>query len=560
MLFPTFLCVVIVVLAFCVEVASSFTIENAAVSFTFDPSTGQLSANTDKHTSINVFGTAPQAVAQTVDYYFVGSHGELRLGELALAQGVLSQSPFESAQSNKLTLTWSNVGLFDYANTEVASVNLSLLISLDSRDATVASFTPSFTLNANTSNNTPSQQVGIWDVSVSIPSNIASDENGQLFYPSGYGFTYPNPLVSTGGSHAKTYPCGEAAMQFMSLGNAKLASGLYVGAADHTGSGKLLQFSSANGHQRPVHGKAAWRKEELDSVRTLKWSAKKDSKHVESAASSTAGPSGGAAAALSVVIYAPDSGVPLTTTSSWTSPYSLTIGVVPRVDAVSGRPLWAQAADIYRNWALAEADWTRMGPITSAHRVGEYPEWYLRTDMWLNTHWQCHDIFNRTGGDPAFVAANTGPVVDKLRTPAAQLDATQSPIALHWYEWQQGPSPAEEDRYLFDTHYPDYFPSRTSFKDAVKALKQDKNVYTFPYINGRISDINSDAYLSENGAQYCTKQAPTALVTSSTTLTPYRETYGSNATFCVTNPFTSYWQNKIADTCKQLVEDYDVAG
>lgn len=133
--------------------------------------------------------------------------------------------------------------------------------------------------------------------------------------------------------------------------------------------------------------------------------------------------------------------------------------------------------------------------------------------------------------------------------------------ALHWYEWQQGPDPAPESRYLFDTHYPDYFPARTDFKSAVKELA-NANIYTFPYINGRISDVNSDSYKADDGHQYCSKKTAVKLVDEDdpTPLVAYSEDYGSGTTFCVTNPFTPYWQTKIADTVEELVREYNVPG
>lgn len=134
-------------------------------------------------------------------------------------------------------------------------------------------------------------------------------------------------------------------------------------------------------------------------------------------------------------------------------------------------------------------------------------------------------------------------------------------LSLHWYEWQQGPDPSEEARYKFDTHYPDYFPARTDFKTAVAALKAI-NVSTFPYINGRISDIRADSFAADNAEQYCTKATRASLVDEAAPrpLVPYIETYGSDASFCVTNPFTSYWQAKTADIVEELVFDYEVSG
>ncbi len=116
-------------------------------------------------------------------------------------------------------------------------------------------------------------------------------------------------------------------------------------------------------------------------------------------------------------------------------------------------------------------------------------------------------------------------------------------MALHWYEWQQGPDPSPAARYRFDTHYPDYFPPRSDFFDAVNAL-QAINVSVFPYINGRIFDSASQSYVRDNGAQYCTKKAAERFGAKQLSL--YVETYGSGASFNVADPTTDYWQQKIA--------------
>ena len=45
-------------------------------------------------------------------------------------------------------------------------------------------------------------------------------------------------------------------------------------------------------------------------------------------------------------------------------------------------------------------------------------------------------------------------------------------MALHWYEWQQGDNGTSPGRrFRFDTHYPDYFPPREGFAEAVHTLQ-----------------------------------------------------------------------------------------
>ena len=57
---------------------------------------------------------------------------------------------------------------------------------------------------------------------------------------------------------------------------------------------------------------------------------------------------------------------------------------------------WWDAAQIYRTWALASADWTKQG--TMAQRMDKIPSWAFDLTTWINTHWQQNDIFNITGG------------------------------------------------------------------------------------------------------------------------------------------------------------------
>ena len=281
---------------------------------------------------------------------------------------------------------------------------------------------------------------------------------------------------------------------------------------------------------------------------------------------------------LQITMYAEDAGSEIPRGVTWRGPVQVTVGmrnfesftclrnllshyqsslisgIIAGISATAGRPLWSEAASIYRDWATHEAPWT----LTTLSERGNLPPWFRSNAMWLNTHWQCHDIFNVTGGEPA--------VVKDMVSDVASLFNLSS-IALHWYEWQQGPDPAPSKRYKFDTHYPDYFPPRQPdlFREVIKSLREDFKVFTFPYINGRIFDINSDTYLSENGAQYCSQYViePKLLSTHSANIdniAPYRETYGSNATFCVSSPFTSYWQGKITETTSELTNGWQVDG
>ena len=70
------------------------------------------------------------------------------------------------------------------------------------------------------------------------------------------------------------------------------------------------------------------------------------------------------------------------------------------------------------------------------------------------------------------------------------------PIAIHWYNWHKIP---------FDTDYPEYFPTKEGFKDAVKKL-QEFGVRVMPYINGRIFDFNCRSWLLDGAENTALKR------------------------------------------------------
>lgn len=471
------------------------TIENENLFANFDTNSGALVRLVDKKTSVVLIEAADGV--STWNYKFVDKIGDLALGSRGV--GVSSLSRVGSTQV--LSLNWPSVSLLGgkYQNETVARISPTVEVSLEDSSPLME-----LSVSLQVLGGVP---VGLWEAYVAVPVSIGNTENGELFYPTGFGVTFSNPSVSTGGSRSRTYPCGEGSMQFMALGESGLRSAVYVAALDGKGEAKNVQYFSP-------------------SKTGKKFST------------------------LQFTVFPENAGVHLTAGSAWSNSYKVAVGVVSGVSAAEGRPLWHEAGLIYRSWALSAAHWTQKGPISA--RSEAFPAWYSENSIWLNTHWQCHDIFNETGGDPNFVLPYTKQIAERLQEPS---------LALHWYEWQQGPDPAPEARYKFDTHYPDYFPARVNFKEAVAGLLA-MNVTTFPYINGRISDVDSDSFIKDQGAAYCSKETIPRLVDEHEPmpLKPYVESYGSGSTFCVTNPFTTYWQEKIADTVEELVFEYGVSG
>ena len=237
-------------------------------------------------------------------------------------------------------------------------------------------------------------------------------------------------------------------------------------------------------------------------------------------------------------------------------PFPIALGVVAE------KPLWFGAAQTYRDWAIPSAAWTAAGPVSE--RPDVFPDWLLDTQVWINSGWQCLDRFNASQGDPATAAAAAAVFAKRVNL--------STPPAYHHYEWQCGPldkdacaDPAATDRFRFDTEYPDYFPARGGFSDAVKRLKDETGVRTLPYVNARLFDVQCESYLRDDGGALSARQPPNPALGAvggdlcSETYGSF-EANGSVAAFAVADPSTEYWQNAYGDVVDRLVNDEGVDG
>jgi len=242
----------------------------------------------------------------------------------------------------------------------------------------------------------------------------------------------------------------------------------------------------------------------------------------------------------------PGAGTPLNA-----QPYTVDYGVTLAIF----RGDWWDASQIYRRWALPNVPWTRSGPLASRTDV---PKWMFNITTWVNSHWQGNDIFNVTGGSPEVVKERMTNIVKRFGIP-------QGALALHWYEWDTlGYEPgsdyghcASEVTCGFDTHYPEYFPARVGFNDALSHL-QSLGVRVAPYINGRIFDKGTETWTRDNAIAFASKQAAPTL--NSTHLSLFDESYGSEAKFAVMCPHTQYWQETIAAVTEELTEGFKTDG
>jgi hypothetical protein len=184
----------------------------------------------------------------------------------------------------------------------------------------------------------------------------------------------------------------------------------------------------------------------------------------------------------------------------WALPYPVVIG------AVQGD--WYEAAQIYRAWSM-RAPWAkpRRRP----------PAWLEKLDLWA-------------------LSGEFGSVVEQAASFARYFSV---PTALHWYNWHQIP---------FDDRYPEYFPAKDSFAQAV-AQVQKAGARVMPYINGRLWDPKTESWKSCGAQSACAKRENGE---------PYLETYGSGVPLAVMCPSTELWRETVASIVERLVKEFGV--
>ena len=171
---------------------------------------------------------------------------------------------------------------------------------------------------------------------------------------------------------------------------------------------------------------------------------------------------------------------------------------------------WFVGCKIYRSWALANAPWTKGGPLSSRKSV---PESIRNLGLWMLGGWE-------------YGSSELTELLIKAR------DYFGVPIGYHWYNWHAA---------AFDNNYPHFFPAKEGFEARARALTQ-AGILTMPYINGWAVDDKIPDF---------TRFYPATVKTQPGT--PYARIFGENSgRLTVMCPSAPLWRRTINDLVDRL--------
>jgi hypothetical protein len=180
---------------------------------------------------------------------------------------------------------------------------------------------------------------------------------------------------------------------------------------------------------------------------------------------------------------------------------------------------WIEGAKTYRKFALT-APWTSEGKVSQRKSM---PQALKDIGLWML-------VSNYIGPAKGMLEEKNKPLIDAQKY-------FEVPTAAHWYNWHKIP---------FDTHYPNYFPTKPGIPDQVRDLVS-KGLLIMPYINGRIIDISNEDF--NEYLPYCAKDRMGK---------HYIETYGNNVKQAPMCCYTEFWQNKVTHIVERLAKEVSV--
>jgi hypothetical protein len=174
----------------------------------------------------------------------------------------------------------------------------------------------------------------------------------------------------------------------------------------------------------------------------------------------------------------------LTPASPWLMPYEVVLEGFESLPPYHSP--WYDAAQIYREWATANASWTRRGDIQTRLDSQKFPEYLTTTPLLIESNVGKPKDGLQRGADPNDTIAN----MVKIRE---MLGAKE--LITWWSSWNVE---------CFDCKYPE-FTAREGFKERVKEMRAG-GIHVVPYTNGRCVLWIPDAFPLVHGLRLLTRR------------------------------------------------------
>ena len=194
---------------------------------------------------------------------------------------------------------------------------------------------------------------------------------------------------------------------------------------------------------------------------------------------------------------------------------------------------WFDASQIYREWVLRNARWTRKGNLSTRLNNRQFPH-YLTTVPFL-----VESVLTRPAGGTYLKPAPANDTIATMVELMALLNVSE--MITWWSSWNSE---------MYDTKYPQVTP-RKGFAERVEQMR-NAGIHVVPYTNGRLFDSSIAAWNATNASSH---------MCYSTAARPFRETWhttgpAANISFYLADPADRYW----ADTFVAIAKEMQQAG
>ncbi len=180
---------------------------------------------------------------------------------------------------------------------------------------------------------------------------------------------------------------------------------------------------------------------------------------------------------------------------------------------------WYDASQIYKQWASNHAYYY---PHDTPQRIMRQDS-LGKIDIWASAHPSLNRPVSQTETD----------IWDFIN-----LFPSEIKVGIHWYKWN--------NQYM-DDNYPDYFPERQGFTDAVQHIQQQGHI-VMPYINGMLYDTDLQAYPTD-GLPYTAKDQNGNVFTHDFGDT---EPGAPTNTFAFMCPSQPHWQDTLVNIADEI--------